>query len=311
MAGNAPKIKNAKKSRKKKDELTQINEQIESLIKKWIEVRDGIPCLSLLIDPRLIDATLIDDVYDELRENFTEDDGRLDVIVHSGGGDIDAAYNLAQLLRRYGSKHLAFIVPRWAKSAATMLVCAGDKILMTPVAELGPLDPQITEMNPLEGRLERFSPLHIDSTLQLIRDEYSSGNAKLAEGLLQRLQFPLTLGKYRWAIKIGREYITKLLSSRMLKNKKDVVEDIAQNLTTGFADHAYCIGLEEAQKLGLAAEELTKEQTDIIWKLYRLAERRHELIKKKREEKTRKRLRDLPPEIRELIPDLIDQRKKE
>ena len=30
-----------------------------------------------------------------------------------------------------------------AKSASTLLACAGDVIYMTPMAELGPVDPQV------------------------------------------------------------------------------------------------------------------------------------------------------------------------
>jgi hypothetical protein len=118
--------------------------------------------------------------------------------------------NLAQILRSFGTENLTFIVPRWAKSAATLLVCAGDRILMAPPAELGPLDPVIVEMNPLERRMEQFSPLHIDATLELIREEYKNGNKQLADGLMQRLQFPLTLGSFKKSLDIGKQYLEKL-----------------------------------------------------------------------------------------------------
>ena len=121
---------------------------------------------------------------------------KIDVIVDSSGGDIDAAYNLSNLFRRFAKEELNFIVPRWAKSAATLLVCSGDKIFMAPVTELGPLDPQITDFNPLEKRLEQFSPLHIGATLELIRKEFAGGNDKLAESLVERLQFPMRLELY-------------------------------------------------------------------------------------------------------------------
>jgi ClpP class serine protease len=55
---------------------------------------------------------------------------RLDVILESSGGSIDAAYNIALLLRRYAKDELNIIIPRWAKSAATVIACAGDKIFL-------------------------------------------------------------------------------------------------------------------------------------------------------------------------------------
>ena len=139
----------------------------------------------------------VEDIFDDLRKDHSNCGGQLDVLLLSGGGDIDAAYNLALLFRKFAVKELVFIIPRWAKSAATLLACGGNKILMSPIAELGPVDPQITEVNPLQQRMEQFSPLHIGATLNLIREEFNSGNDKLAKGLLERLQFPLTLGSFK------------------------------------------------------------------------------------------------------------------
>ncbi len=197
--------------------ISSIDKEIDGVCKELATVR-GAECFPLLLGEANIRNTLVDRVFDDLRAGKYSGKS-LDVVIDSGGGDIDAAYNLALLFRRYGSEKLTFIIPRWAKSAATLLICAGDEILMTPVAELGPLDPQITEMNPLEQRVERFSPLHIESTLQLIRDEFANGNSQLADGLMQRLQFPLTLGSFKKSLDVGREYVEKLLSSRMKETR--------------------------------------------------------------------------------------------
>ncbi len=145
------------------ESISSIDKKIEKLRKNFAKSRNS-DCYLLIAGNSEITATLVDKVFDDLRKEKYGGE-KLDVIVHSSGGSIDAAYNLARLFRRYGKERLTFVVPRWAKSAATLLVCAGDEILMTPVAELGPLDPQITQMNPLEQRLENFSPLHIESTL--------------------------------------------------------------------------------------------------------------------------------------------------
>ncbi len=303
--------KTKKNKEKQKDEISEINLQINKKVEEWREKRGGIPCYSLLIYPRSIDFSLVNDVYDDLKANYSKADGKLDVIVHCSGGDIDQAYNLAGLFRMYGESHLEFIVPRWAKSAATMLVCAGDRILMSPVAELGPLDPQITEMNPLEGRLERFSPLHIHATMKLIREEYSNGNEKLAGGLLERLQFPLTLGRYRSFLNVGKEYLSKLLTSRMIPDNCELVESIAKQITTGYADHAYCLGVQEARELGLIVEEMSDKQESNAWDLFRLWEQRSIAEKTKREEEVKERLKNLPQEILDSLPEILEQINRE
>lgn len=243
----------------------------------------------------------MDKVFSDLRARYGDGCDRMLVVVSSGSGNIDEAYNLALLFRRYGRERLTFVVPRWAKSAATLLVCAGDEVLMGPVAELGPLDPQITETNPLDNRHERFSPLHIKSTLDLINSQYSEGNKQLADALMARLQFPLTLGSYRKSLDLGKEYLSRLLRSRMLADHQDQVDRIANHFVEGYADHSACINSEEVSGLGLVANELAGEELDLAWDIHLLEDRKHELLKKKREEETKKRLKDLPPEVLEKL----------
>jgi len=67
--------------------------------------------------------------------NLTE----LDVWLGAPGGDVEAAYKLALLLRSYAAV-LRVVVPDQAKGAATLLVLAADEIYMAPAAELGPVD---------------------------------------------------------------------------------------------------------------------------------------------------------------------------
>lgn len=290
----------SKSTRRSRRTISSIEKETDDTCKEVAEIRNS-ECFPLLLGEADIRSTLVDRVYDELRSG-KYDCKSLDVIIDSGGGDIDAAYNLALLFRRYGKERLTFIIPRWAKSAATLLICAGDEILMTPVAELGPLDPQITAMNPLEQRVERFSPLHIESTLQLIREEFSSGNSQLAEGLMQRLQFPLTLGSFKKSLDVGREYVERLLSSRMLKGNESKAEDIGKVLTTGYADHSWCITIEEAQDLGLKAKEIEGAVLDLVWKIHKLSREKEALRHQNEQAKLREQLKDLPPGLLETVP---------
>lgn len=251
-----------------------------------------------------ITPNTVDKVFDDLQEMFgsNSEDGRLVVIVDSSGGDIDAAYNLALLFRTYGKKELKFIVPRWAKSAATLLVCGGDSVMMTQVAELGPLDPQITQLNPLEQRLEQFSPLHIESTLELIRNEFNQGNKELAEGLLQRLQFPITLGSFKKSLQVGKQYASRLLASRMLIEDSDLASQIANKLVEDFADHGYCINIDEAEELGLVVRRLTDCQLQIVWRIHRLARKKVELRAAQKKKEVEEQLKDLPPHLQDALP---------
>lgn len=296
-----------KKGHEKRDALKNIesvNREIEAKTTALAEhYGDGFCCYALMLEAPYtsISHGLVDKVYDDLREKYPDGCDKMIVVVSSGGGNIDEAYNLALLFRRYGSERLLFVVPRWAKSAATLLVCGGDEILMGPIAELGPLDPQITETNPLDGRHEHFSPLHIKSTLDLINSQYNDGNRELANALIGRLQFPLTLGSYRKSLDLGKDYLGRLLTSRMLADDQDQVENIADKLVEGYVDHSACINADEASGMGLVANELTGEALDLAWEIHRLEGRKGELIQKKRAEEMQKRLKDLPPELLEAL----------
>ncbi len=291
-----------KEERTKKDvhnpidaQIKHINKKIDEMV-KTIEKERNRHCF-ILDSP--ITSSVVDEVYKDLRGQYGDINGEIDVIVNSPGGDIDAAYNLACLFQRYGNKKLTFIVPRWAKSAATLIVCAGEEILMSPIAELGPLDPQITQINPIEERFEQFSPLHIQTTLEMIRNEFKNGNKDLAEGLLKRLQFPLTLGSFVKSHEIAEQYLVRLLKERMEKTKRlgATPEEIAKKLTKEFANHGFCINIIEAKKIGLNVQELEGKLLNFVCDLHELIKQKGELYRKKNEAYVMKTIEKLPTEI--------------
>jgi len=68
---------------------------------------------------------------------------RLDLILHSSGGSLEAAEQVVQYLRaKYN--YIRAIIPQNAMSAATMIACACDEIVMGKQSAIGPIDPQIT-----------------------------------------------------------------------------------------------------------------------------------------------------------------------
>lgn len=289
-------IKNKKRDiSEENNELEKLNKEIQDVVKN-IEEKRKRRCFVLW---REITPQLVEEIFDELQTSFKDLNGELDIVVHSGGGDIDAAYNLACLFQKFGNKKLSFIVPRWAKSAATLLACAGDEILMSPIAELGPLDPQITQINPLEERFEQFSPLHIQTTLDLIRNEFEQGNKDLAEGLLKRLQFPLTLGSFIKSHEIAEQYLVRLLKSRMANTGKlgEDPEKIAKRLTREYADHGFCINLDEAKKIGLNVQPIEDEMLDLIWQLFKLFKKKEKIIRKMKEKEIKQILKEIPSDI--------------
>lgn len=68
---------------------------------------------------------------------------KLDLILHSPGGSLETAEQVVNYLRAKYT-HIRAIIPQNAMSAATMIACACDEIVMGKHSALGPIDPQIT-----------------------------------------------------------------------------------------------------------------------------------------------------------------------
>ena len=116
-----------------------------------VEAITGIPLVAYVVDfiddqkAARVGAALRIDLHDKTGFHQATSDiplGPLDVLLHSPGGSPTATESLVHQLRaKYDP--IRFIIPHTAKSAATMLACCGNEVLLGPNAELGPIDPQL------------------------------------------------------------------------------------------------------------------------------------------------------------------------
>src|SRR3982074_968684 len=84
----------------------------------------------------------INDSEEGLRAiQMTDDDVPLDLILHTPGGLVLAALQIARAVRGHKGKVSVF-VPHYAMSGGTLIALAADEIIMSPHAVLGPVDPQ-------------------------------------------------------------------------------------------------------------------------------------------------------------------------
>ncbi len=85
----------------------------------------------------------IEDSEEVLRAiKMTPDDMPIDFIIHTPGGLVLAAEQIARALKKHKGKVTVF-VPHYAMSGGTLIAIAADEIVMDENAVLGPLDPQI------------------------------------------------------------------------------------------------------------------------------------------------------------------------
>ena len=73
---------------------------------------------------------------------MTGDDVPLDIILHTPGGLVLAALQIARAIGDHKAKVTIF-VPHYAMSGGTLIALAADEIIMSRYAVLGPVDPQL------------------------------------------------------------------------------------------------------------------------------------------------------------------------
>jgi ClpP class serine protease len=89
---------------------------------------------------RYIDVNDSEDVLRAIQ--MTGDDVPVDIVLHTPGGLVLAALQIARAIGDHKAKVTVF-VPHYAMSGGTLIALAADEIVMSKYAVLGPVDPQL------------------------------------------------------------------------------------------------------------------------------------------------------------------------
>lgn len=96
-----------------------------------------------------------------LKESIGSAQG-IDLFFYTLGGSIDAVWPTVSLLREFDTD-FEVLVPFRCHSAGTLLCLGAKGIVMTPIAELGPIDPSVSNhYNPRTGPHERLTPISVE-----------------------------------------------------------------------------------------------------------------------------------------------------
>lgn len=131
---------------------------------RWTQPRPGEQ-----VPPAFITIT-DEDVHGFMEAVHGLEGPNLDLILHSPGGSPGAAEAIVSYLRSKFD-HIRVVVPHMAMSAATMIACAADEIIMGRHSFLGPIDPQLVlntslgqRMVPAQAIIEQFDRALTDCT---------------------------------------------------------------------------------------------------------------------------------------------------
>jgi len=195
--------------------------------------------MSLLGFPlmRYIDVNDSEEVLRAIK--LTDPDCPIDLIIHTPGGLVLAAGQIAHALRRHRAKVTVF-VPHYAMSGGTLLALAADEIVMDPNAVLGPVDPQIGDM-PAASIIKLLSlkkPENISDEMLILAD--MSAKARVQVGV----------------------FVMEVLLKHLSKEKAVA---LATTLTEGRWTHDFPITVEMARGLGLPiATEMPRTVYDLM-----------------------------------------------
>ncbi|HYT14938.1 MAG TPA: hypothetical protein VEL80_00895 [Burkholderiales bacterium] len=193
---------------------------------KWTQASEGVP-------PEMVSVTE-GDIQGFMEVLHGVKETSLDLIIHSPGGSLAAADACVQYLR---SKfhYIRVFVPHAAMSAATMLACAADEIVMGKHSFLGPIDPQLI-MNTSLGARSIPAQAILDQ-FEMARTECQDP-ARLAVWLPMLQQYgPDLLVQCQNVSALSRELVQSWLTDYMFRGQLNAAER-ATSIASWLADHA-------------------------------------------------------------------------
>lgn len=254
-------------------------------IKKLQDIRGGTVVISYITSTRpgletqmAMDA--VRKIYRHLAGIKTpKDKTKIDLFIHSNGGDGIVPWRLVTLIREYCNE-FNVLVPHRAFSAATLTAIGADNIYMHPMGMLGPTDPKVgNDYNPRDPlNPNNKLGISVEDVISYISFVKEDVGIRHEDELVKALEYlagtdrihPLALGNVKRFYAQSRMMAKKLLELHMDKLKEEhQIDEIADNLNSKLYFHGHPINRIEAKdQLGLKVRETSKELEEAIWSLY-------------------------------------------
>ena len=194
-------------------------------------------------------------------------DRDIHLLLNSPGGEGETAIRLVRAAQSR-CRELTVIIPDQAKSAATLLSLGAHHILMSPMSDLGPIDPQL----PGDGELVAAKDIiaAVDNAAQKVQE--APETYPLYVSLLSDVS-SIMLQQARTALDSTADLLQEALSSNPDRSETEVV-DLSNTLTEPLINrrstHSALFSVRNAIAAGLPAQEvdLQGEQWQMVWSLW-------------------------------------------
>jgi ClpP class serine protease len=185
----------------------------------------------------------INDSEEVLRAiQMTDPDVPLDLVLHTPGGLVLAALQIAKAVRDHKAKVTVF-VPHYAMSGGTLIALAADEIVMCSHSVLGPIDPQI-------GQSPAASLIKVVEEKPIARiDDQTLVLADVGRKAISQL----------------KQSASELLQRRLPAEQATA---LAEKLSCGIWTHDYPLWASTAKALGLSVSTAMPNEVLELMKLY-------------------------------------------
>ncbi|MGX0878182.1 ClpP class serine protease [Roseovarius sp. MBR-154] len=172
----------------------------------------------------------------------TPRDMPIDLVLHTPGGLVLAAMQIARAVEAHPAKVTVF-VPIYAMSGGTLIALAADEIVMGEFSMLGPIDPQIMGVSAASILAARDAKAveHVSDLALVLADVSEKATAQVKRGAIE------------------------IMTPRM---ERAEAEALADTLTSGTWTHDYALTPAEATDLGLAVTVGLPQEVLDLMRLY-------------------------------------------
>lgn len=257
-------------------ERIEIVKELETLRDSHIicyltSVRPGVPALMSEDQVRVF--------FDHLQLLPKRPVEKLDIFLCSNGGSGTVPWRLVALFREY-AKTFNVLIPYRAYSAASLLALGANEIVMHPFAELGPIDPTVSnDYNPIEqgtGRKLGISVEDVRAYVGFIKDTvgitHEDELVQVIKILAEKIH-PLSLGNVERFVMQSRMIAKKILKTHMGIGtaKEHEIQEIVETMASKLYFHGHPINRAEAKNdLHLKVVDNASEQIEtLMWNLYK------------------------------------------
>lgn len=197
----------------------------------------------------------------------------VDFLLHTRGGDMDAAEKLSSMVRAVvGTSDLTIVVPDYAKSSGTLMALGADELMMSDTSELGPIDPQIIIEEGEGKRLQSSLISYLDAYDAYAKRLQQDATDPVARLMLEKFDptklYQLQMAKKRVVAIAEKQLQNGMFRKPPIGNFTGIPRKLLN--VADYASHGQMIGWQECKGMGLHVDFRAPgdELWDLYWQLY-------------------------------------------